>query len=77
MARKRNEEYQGDDDDDEFIDEPVESYEDPPDFVDDAPDEGETFSVFHFGHEITKFMSTSNVVVRFKDVALMDFRVNR
>lgn len=43
MARKRNEEYQGDDDDDEFIDEPVESYEDPPDFVDDAPDEGEIF----------------------------------
>lgn len=41
MARKRNEEYVGDDDDDEFIDEPVESYEDPPDFVDDAPDEGE------------------------------------
>lgn len=46
MARKRNEEYIGDDDDDEFVEEPYESYEDPPDFVDDAPDEG------LFGHEI-------------------------
>lgn len=46
MARKRNEEYIGDDDDDEFIEEPYESYEDPPDFVDNATDEG------LFSHEI-------------------------
>lgn len=73
MARKRNEEYQGDDDDDEFIDEPVESYEDPPDFVDDAPDEGEIF----FGHEITKFMSTWNVILRFKNAALVVVQIRR
>lgn len=41
MARKRNEEYIGEDDDGEFEEEPVESYEDPPDFVDDVTDEGE------------------------------------
>lgn len=42
MARKRNEEYIGDDDDGEFEEEPVESYEDPPDFVDDVTDEGKS-----------------------------------
>lgn len=42
MARKRNEEYVGEDDDGEFEEEPVESYEDPPDFVDDIGDEGES-----------------------------------
>jgi hypothetical protein len=41
MARKRNEEYVGDDDDGEFEEEPFESYEDPPDYVDDVGDEGE------------------------------------
>lgn len=40
MARKRNEEYIGEDDDGEFEEEPFESYEDPPDFVDDPTDEG-------------------------------------
>lgn len=41
MARKRNEEYIGEDDDGEFEEEPFESYEDPPDFVDEVTDEGE------------------------------------
>lgn len=41
MARKRNEEYIGEDDDGEFEEEPVDSYEDPPDFVDEVTDEGE------------------------------------
>lgn len=41
MARKRNEEYIGEDDDGEFEEEPFESYEDPDDFVDNATDEGE------------------------------------
>lgn len=41
MARKRNEEYIGEDDDGEFEEEPVESFEDPPDFVDEISDEGE------------------------------------
>jgi hypothetical protein len=49
MARKRNEEYIGDDDDDEFIEEPYESYEDPEDFVDNATDEG------LYGHEFKNF----------------------
>lgn len=40
MARKRNEEYIGEDDDGEFEEEPFESYEDPPDFVDEVADEG-------------------------------------
>lgn len=40
MARKRNEEYIGDSDDGEFEEEPVESFEDPEDFVDDVTDEG-------------------------------------
>lgn len=40
MARKRNEEYIGEDDDGEFEEEPFESYEDPPDFVDEITDEG-------------------------------------
>lgn len=48
MARKRNGEYVGDDDDGEFEEEPVETYEDPPDFVDNVTDEGEK------GHEIKK-----------------------
>lgn len=42
MARKRNEEYIGEDDDGEFEEEPVDSYEDPPDFKDDVTDEGES-----------------------------------
>lgn len=42
MARKRNEEYIGEDDDGEFEEEPVDSYEDPPDFVDDISDEGKS-----------------------------------
>lgn len=41
MARKRNEEYIGEDDDGEFEEEPFDTYEDPPDFVDDVTDEGE------------------------------------
>lgn len=41
MAKKRNEEYIGDDEDGEFEEEPVESFEDPPDFVDEISDEGE------------------------------------
>lgn len=41
MARKRNEEYIGEDDDGEFEEEPVESFEDPPDYVDKVSDEGE------------------------------------
>lgn len=40
MAKKRNEEYIGDDDDGEFVEEPVEEFEDPPGFVDDISDEG-------------------------------------
>lgn len=40
MARKRNGEYIGEDDDGEFEEEPFESYEDAPDFVDDVTDEG-------------------------------------
>lgn len=39
MARKRNEEYTGDSDG-EFEEEPVESFEDPEDFVDEISDEG-------------------------------------
>lgn len=41
MARKRNEEYTGEDADGEFEEEPFESYEDPPDYVDEVADEGE------------------------------------
>lgn len=41
MAKKRNEEYIGDDDDGEFVEEPVEEFEDPPNYVDDISDEGE------------------------------------
>jgi hypothetical protein len=40
MAKKRNEEYIGDDDDDQFVEEPVEEFEDPPNYVDDISDEG-------------------------------------
>jgi hypothetical protein len=40
MARKRNEEYKGDNEDEEFEEEPVEEFEDPDDFVDDVNDEG-------------------------------------
>lgn len=44
MAKKRNEEYIGDDDDGEFVEEPVEEFEDPPGFVDDISDEGKKFA---------------------------------
>jgi hypothetical protein len=47
MARKRNEEYIGDSDDGEFEEEPVESFEDPEDFVDDVTDEGKKFKNRH------------------------------
>lgn len=40
MARKRNEEYKGDNEDEEFEEEPVELFEDPDDFEDDVNDEG-------------------------------------
>ena len=40
MARKRNEEYIGDEDDGEFEEEPVESFEDPEGYSDDVGDEG-------------------------------------
>lgn len=40
MAKKRNEEYIGDDDDDQFVEEPVEEFEDPPGYVDEITDEG-------------------------------------
>lgn len=40
MAKKRNEEYIGDDDDGEFVEEPVEEFEDPPGYVDDISEEG-------------------------------------
>lgn len=40
MARKRNEEYKGDNEDEEFEEEPVDTYEDPDGFVDDISDEG-------------------------------------
>lgn len=43
MARKRNEEYIGDSDDGEFEEEPVDTFEDPDEFVDDISDEGELF----------------------------------
>lgn len=56
MARKRNEEYIGEDDDGEFEEEPVETFEDPPDFVDEVTDEGESHEFKkcgkHFGDEI-------------------------
>lgn len=39
MARKRNEEYKGDNEDEEFEEEPVDTFEDPDDFVDDITDE--------------------------------------
>lgn len=42
MARKRNEEYIGEDDDGEFEEEPFESYEDPEGFADEVGDEGES-----------------------------------
>lgn len=60
MARKRNEEYIGEDDDGEFEEEPFESYEDEPDFVDEVPDEGES-------HESKNVEGNFRVVMRWSE----------
>lgn len=54
MARKRNGEYIGDDDDGEFEEEPFETYEDAPDFVDNVTDDGKIGHEFKNVDEILK-----------------------
>lgn len=62
MARKRNEEYTGSDEDGEFEEEPVESYEDPPDFEDEVTDEGESHDTKCGSDLILIFASTPSTL---------------